>query len=162
MQKIGIKMREILLSISVCAIITAVFKILVPENQNGKQVRILLSCFFIVSVMNIFGERSISDEFLDIFTVDTAYTDFTDDYEKQVAGEAADSLSRRIEAELIKENIRPEKIYVNVNISENSSISFNEIRLVLGETAEETAERAVEITKKYTGNEIEVYLEEPQ
>lgn len=155
-------MREILFGISVCAIITAVFKLLVPENHSGKQVRILLSCFFIITVMDIFDSRSLSDEFLDIFTADTSYEDFSTDYEYQVAREAAISLSKRIEAELLKEKIKPEKIYVDVNISENSSISFNEIRLVFGEGAEETAERAVEIAKKYVGDEIEVNLEEPE
>lgn len=153
-------MNEILLNISITAIITAVFKMLVPDERNGKQVKILLSCFFIISVMNAFRDNVKIGEISDIFSIDTTYNNYEVVLEKQTADEAANTMRARIREELLKENIVPEKIYIDINISENQSISFNEIRLVFNDVSMETAERAVKITERCVGYEIKVSLEE--
>lgn len=153
-------MNEILLNISITAIITAVFRLLVPDERQGKQIRLLLSCFFIISVLSIFKNDVSIGEIKDIFSIDTSYNNYDITLRKQTADEAANELRSRIKSELKKENIEPEKIYIDINISEYSSISFNEIRLVFNDVSSEAAERAVKITEKCVGNEIRVSLEE--
>lgn len=153
-------MNEILLNISITAIITAVFRLIVPDERQGKQIRLLLSCFFIISVLSIFKNDVSIGEIKDIFSIDTSYNNYDITLRKQTADEAANELRRRIKSELKKENIEPEKIYIDINISEYSSISFNEIRLVFNDVSSEAAERAVKITEKCIGNEIRVSLEE--
>lgn len=154
-------MNEIFLNISITAIITAVFRLLVPDEHKGKQVRLLLSCFFIISVLNIFRNDVSIGKVEEIFSIDTSYKDYSVILEKQTADETANALREKIRAELNKENINPEKIYIDINISEKSSISFNEIRLVFNDISSDAAERAVRITEKCVGNEIRVSLEEP-
>ncbi len=153
-------MNEILLNISITAIVTAVFRLLVPDERQGKQIRLLLSCFFIISVLSIFKNDVSIGEIKDIFSIDTSYNNYDITLRKQTADEAANELRSRIKSELKKENIEPEKIYIDINISEYSSISFNEIRLVFNDVSSEAAERAVKITEKCVGNEIRVSLEE--
>ncbi len=153
-------MNEILLNISITAIVTAVFRLLVPDERQGKQIRLLLSCFFIISVLSIFKNDVSIGEIKDIFSIDTSYNNYDITLRKQTADEAANELRSRIKSELKKENIEPEKIYIDINISEYSSISFNEIRLVFNDVSSEEAERAVKITEKCVGNEIRVSLEE--
>lgn len=153
-------MGEILINISAAAIITAVFKLLAPEESGGRQIKLLLSCFFIAAVMGSIEKNAPLIDFEGILTTDTSYNDYSCILERQTADEAANALRERIKTELKKENIEPEKIYIDINISEHSSISFNEIRLVFNDASSEAAERAVIITEKCVGNEIKVSIEE--
>ncbi len=153
-------MNEILINICTAAIITAIFKMLVPGEMAGKQVKILLSCFFVVSVINVF-KNNININLSDYITdMNYSYSDYSLVLEKQTADTAANNLRERIKKELLNENITPQKIYIDINISESGSISFNEIRLVFNDIYSEAAERAVRITEECTGYEIKVSLEE--
>ena len=57
-------------------------------------------------------------------------------------------------AELDKNGIKPEKIYVDVNISENNCISISKIKLVFVDVHTFEAERAVSIAEEMCGHEI--------
>lgn len=153
-------MNSWLFSISAAAIITAIFKMLVPDDRMGKQVRLLISCFFIVTVINLFSDFTGFESIKEILSLDKSYNDYSVIYEKQTADETANLLRKRIYNELEKENIHPEKIYIDINISENKSISISEIRLVFKDKNSKEAERAVEITEKLTQNEIKAVAEE--
>lgn len=153
-------MNDSLLSICVAAIITSVFRMLVPDERAGKQIRLIISCFFIVTVVNLLGNFDGFDSVKEIFEIETNYNDYTVVYEKQTADETANALRKRIYSELEKEKIYPEKIYIDINISENDSISISKIRLVFTDKNSHSAERAVKITTECTGNEIEVVTEE--
>ena len=152
-------MNNILLNISITAIITAVFKLLVPEEKNSNQIKLLISCFFIVTVINIFKDCSANIDFSNIINTDFQYNDYSVVFEKQTADEAANVLRSKIKEQLMLENIIPEKIYIDINISDNSSISISEIKLVFNEISAATAERAVEITENCVDNKIKVTLE---
>ncbi len=153
-------MNEILFNICITAIITTVLKMLVPSERQSKQIKMLISCFFIVSVMGMLRGNEIFGGFSEILASDTAYNDYSVTFARQTADEAANALREQIKTELLKENIIPEKIYIDINISENSSISFNEIRLVFDDASSELAERAVRITESCVNYEIKVSLEE--
>ncbi len=111
--------------------------------------------------MNVIGGNLNFNELQNAFDINVEYNDYNPVLEKQTANEAANSLRRKIKDKLSKENITPEKIYIDINISESGSISFNEIRLVFYDIYSEAAERAVRITEQCVGNEIKVSLEEP-
>ena len=136
-------MNNILLNISITAIITAVFKLLVPEEKNSNQIKLLISCFFIVTVINIFKDCSANIDFSNIINTDFQYNDYSVVFEKQTADEAANVLRSKIKEQLMLENIIPEKIYIDINISDNSSISISEIKISLGK---EYAEKEGEVT----------------
>lgn len=153
-------MNNILLDISVTAIITAVFKLLVPEEQCGKQIKLLISCFFIVMVMNVLRDNSFLIDFESIINSETNYNDYSVTFERQTADETANQLRKQIKAHLSSENIFPQKIYIDINILEGNSISISEIRLVFDDITDEKAERAVRMTEECVGDEIKVTLEE--
>jgi len=153
-------MNNILLNISITAIITAVFKLLIPEERCGKQIKLLISCFFIVTVINALNDNSILINLKNIVNSETSYNDYSITFEKQTADETANILREKIKNKLSEENIFPEKIYIDINISQSKSISINEIRLVFDDLTSESAERAVRITEECVDNEIKVSLEE--
>lgn len=153
-------MNEILIEISVAAIITSIFKILIPGEHNKDQMRLIISCFFIITIINIFTENININEIKDIFKTEITYNDYSVDFERQTAERTADNLRNKLLAELKKEGIEPEKIYIDINISDNSSISISKIRLVFPDVNTSEAERAVTLAEKYTGNEITIVLEE--
>lgn len=153
-------MNNIIFSICAAAIITAVFRTLIPDERMGKQVNMVVSCFFLVTVMNLVADIDFLSTFHNILEMDMNYNDYSVIYEMQTADETANILRSRLYKELEKENINPEKIYIDINISKSKSISISKIRLVFPNKDSFEAERAVEITTEYTGNEIEVSAEE--
>ncbi len=153
-------MNDILINICIAAIITSIFKILIPGETHKEQLRLVISCFFIITIMNMFMNNTEFAEIKEIFETKAIYNDYRQDYEKQTADELANNLRKQLFSELEKENIIPEKIYIDINISDNSSISISTIRLVFPDKNTYEAERAVKIAEYYTGNEIKVELEE--
>lgn len=153
-------MTEILMNICIAAVITVVFKMILPDERNNHQIKLLLSCFFIIVIFN--NIRGNADSFsLDSFsTINTEYNDYSASAYQQTVEEVEYQLKKRISERLLAENIIPENIYIDINISEDSSISFNEIRLVFNDISSESAERAVVITQECVDNEIKVSLEE--
>lgn len=152
-------MNEIIFSICICAVITAIFKMLIPSDKFEKQVKLVISCFFVVSVMTLAGEGVGIDDLRDIFNTDIEYVDYSAEFYKLTADEVADELRQRIRDKLQQEGISSEKIYIGVNISDSGSISISEIGLVLEEFNEYDAERAVMITRSLVGKETEVEVE---
>ena len=155
-------MKEILLSVCVTAVMTAVYKALAPSDKFSSQIKLLVSCFFVVSVIGaVSGTVGLSD-ISDIINADTSYNDYTVQLEKQTAEETAKNLRGIIADELAKEGISPEKIYVDVNISDKGSISISEIKLVFRrEDYEANAYRAIVLTRRLTGTKIKVTAEMP-
>ena len=45
-------MKEVLFSVCVTAVITAVYKIIAPTDKFSSQIKLLISCFFVLSVIN--------------------------------------------------------------------------------------------------------------
>ena len=153
-------MKELLVSICVTAVMTGVYKALVPSDKFSAQIKLLVSCFFIVSVINAVSGTVPFWDISDILEADTSYNDYSVQLEKLTAKETADVLRRRISEKLAEENIVPEKIYVDVNISESGSISISEIKLVfIRKEYELHGRRAVVLAKNVTGTGIKVTAE---
>lgn len=153
-------MNNFLFNISAAAIITTVFKLLSPEERYGRQIKLLISCFFIVTIISFFRNSTEFIDFSNIIDTKAPYNDYTVTFEKHTANETANNLRQKIKEHLLEENIIPEKIYIDINITDNSSISINEIRLVFDNIYSEAAERAVKITRECVENKIKVTLEE--
>ena len=155
-------MKNALVSICVTAIMTAVYRALAPTDKFGSQVKLLISCFFVVSVI---GAVSGAVPLLDIsgtVSADTSYNDYSVQLEKLTAEETANNLRRVISERLAEEGIAPEKIYVGVNISDKGSISISEVGLVFRQPAYDMyAGRAVVLVHKLVGTKTKVTAELP-
>lgn len=152
-------MNEIIFGICICAVIAAIFRSLIPSDKFEKQVKLVISCFFVVSVLSLVSNGVGFDDITDFFSIDTDYVDYTGELCKLTADEVADELRTRIKSELEKKGIITEKIYIGVNISDSGSISISEIGLVLDDFNEYDAERAVIVTRSLVGKETEVEAE---
>lgn len=152
-------MREAIISICAAAIITAVYKALAPTNKFGAQIKLLTVCFFILSAVNaVTGLNEAWD--MSGIVPDSSYHDYSVQFGERVTEETAAVLRRDIAARLAEENIFPEKIYIDTHISDNGSISINEIKLVFSaKDTGDTAERAVDAVKRLVGTSIKVTAE---
>ena len=117
-------MTKILLDVSVAAIITAILKIMIPGDKYRDQIKLLISCFFIVTIINSLTNNINVVEINNIFETKSSYNDYSKILEEQTADETANALRKKLITELEKENIKPEKIYIDVNISEKYGISI--------------------------------------
>ncbi|MBP3857157.1 MAG: hypothetical protein IK990_16245 [Ruminiclostridium sp.] len=155
-------MKEMLLSICVTAIFTAVYRALTPSDKFAPQVKLLVACFFAVSAVNAAGGVLPFWDITDILNADTSYNDYSVQLRQLTAEETADSVRAAVAGVLKKEGIIPEKIYVDVNIADNGSISISEIKLVFGQADYELyAARAVVLAGRVTGTAVKVTAETP-
>lgn len=139
---------------------TGVYKALVPSDKMSSQVKLLVSCFFMVSVINAVSGAVPFWDISDILDADTSYNDYSVQLEKLTAEETANELRKRISEKLAEENISPEKIYIDVNISDSGSISISEIKLVfIRKEYELHGQRAVVLVKSVTGTKVKVTAE---
>ena len=153
-------MKNVLFSICAAAIMTALYRIIAPSDRFGAQIKLLISCFVILTVINaVSGEIPMWD-ISDILTADTSYNDYTVQLDNAMTEETARRLHDRIREVLEEEDIHPEKIYIDVNISDKGRISINEIKLVFGmKEYEKNAEKAVVLIGQETGTKIKVTAE---
>ncbi len=153
-------MKEVLMSICAAAIMTAVYKALAPTEKFGVQIRLLVSCFFVLTVINAISGAVPFWDISDIIEADMSYNDYSVHLDNTVTEETARELRSRIKEALAEEGISPEKIYIDINISDNGRISINEIKLVFGRKEyEQNAEKAVVLTRNITGTKIKVTAE---
>lgn len=153
-------MKEVLFSICVTAVITAVYKMIAPTEKFGSQIKLLVSCFFILSVIGAVSGTGITGDLLKVPEPDTLYNDYSVQINRMTADETAKNMKRIIGEKLSAENIFPEKIYVDINISSGGSISISEIKLVFDRQGYELyAARAVTITRQCTGAAVKVTAE---
>ena len=153
-------MKEMLVSICAAAILTAVYKAFAPMDRFGAQLKLLVACFFAVSVIGAVSGTSAVADIAEIAATDTSYNDYSVQFGQLTAEETANNLRAAVSAQLAEEGIVPEKIYVDVNIPDSGSISISEIKLVFGQTDYALyAQRAVVLTRKITGTKIKVTAE---
>ncbi len=153
-------MNDMLFNISMTAILTGIIKALVPDGKYEKQMRLLISVFFLVACVIFFGkgfDLSFVDE---IGNISTGYRDYSVQVDELTAQETAKILKGNIKEVLAKEGIYPEKIYIDTNISDNDSISIIEVKLIFRKIAEIDGGKAVKLTKSLVGYNTDVTLEE--
>ncbi|MCL2108458.1 MAG: stage III sporulation protein AF [Oscillospiraceae bacterium] len=128
--------KEIILNICLVAVATALFRMLVPENNFKKQIGFLISCFFITAVVAFITGATpdlanLPDEFAVVFDGAERISDFTTQTTAQRKRAIGEEVAARVRGVLEENEIYPSEIRVVVNISGSYSISINEIRLVL-------------------------------
>ena len=153
-------MKEMLITICAAAIMTAVYKAIAPTDRFGTQIKLLTACFFILSVISAVSGLNEAWDISDITIPDGGYNDYSVRLGESISEETAAVLRREISERLAEENIFPEKIYIDIHISDNGRISINEIKLVFDSRyLGNTADRAVVLVKKMTGTSIKVTAE---
>ena len=153
-------MKEVLFSICVTAMLTAVYKALVPADRFGAQIKLLVACFFTVSVINAMCGVVPFWDISEITDTDTSYNDYSVRFRELTADETAGNLRKAISEKLGEHGITPEKIYIDVDISDNGSISISEIKLVFVQKEYGLyAEKAIVLARSVVGTKTKISAE---
>ena len=155
-------MREAILNICTAAVICGIFRMLVPEKGMSSQIKLLISCFFIISAANAVSGLLGGDltGYLLTEPEETGFLDLTRETQRMTAEETALRLKAAISEKLAEKNIYPEKIYIDVNITDGKSISISEVKLVFDRNSYGLyAADAVRETKKCVGSGTAVSAE---
>ncbi len=152
-------MKEALLGIALTAVATGVFKLLIPDSSFKKQIAFLTACFFVLSIASFFTEAvDLSDISLSL-SDKGAYVDFSVEAYRLTQTEIAAKMSEELKAELEKNNISVDEIYIIIDISSSYSISIKQVRLAFSAKNASYASAAEELVKKEVGDEIEIVTE---
>lgn len=153
-------MNDMLFNISMTAILTGIIKALIPDGKFEKQMRLLISVFFLVVCMIFFGKGFDLSFINEISSIETGYRDYSVQVNQLTAQETARILRDNIKETLSKEGIYPEKIYIDTTISDNDSIFITEVKLIFRKIAEIDSGKAVKLTKSLIGYNTDVVIEE--
>lgn len=150
----------VVISAGILAVVMNIFESIYPAEKYAKQMRIIFALIFVLTLskplMNSIEGLSDTAESIDVINSDISEsTDNTLDYFK---GAVERNISSRLSDKLAENNIAVKEIKTSINISEDGSISINEVKIA-AENAAQGAE-AVDIVKRETGENTLVKIEE--
>ncbi len=139
-----------MISLTACflGIVITVFSRLYPSQKFEKQMKTIFSLIFLLSIVTPIVNNEL--QLPDISKTVTASSDYyqtitenTDDYFIKAL---ENNISANLKAELNKAEFYPLEIQTNVNISEDNSISINEVRVIMQSTEYSDAIKELIIT----------------
>ena len=138
--------RAISLTACFLGIVITIFSTLYPSQKFAKQLKIIFSLIFLLSIVKPALNGSFT--FSGISEAVSASTDYyqqlSDNTDEYFIRAVESNISTTLTAELHVQNIYPEEIQTSINISENNSISISEVRIVLNDmTYSDEAKRCI-------------------
>ncbi len=151
---------EFLTTVCMAAIAAALFRLLVPESKFTKQISLLIACVFVLVTINAVTGAELSPD-TDQYNIsgDTDYIGFSGDVNRALQKKICTDMKNEISAVLSQNDIFPEQIHINVNISGLYSISITQVKLVFPEGKEADSQRASELLSEILPQEIELKTE---
>ena len=153
-------MNDMLFNISITAILTGIIKALIPSDKYEKQIRIIISLFFIIVIAGFISRGFNLSFFTEIDSINTGYNDYTSVIYDMTAEETAKNLNNGIKSLLNEKGMYPKKIYIDTNILDNDCISIIEVKLIFRNMEDVDEEEAVRLVKSLVGYKTEVTVEE--
>ncbi len=146
---------KFLTTVCAAAIVSALVRLLVPENKFTKQLSLLIAGVFLLICVNAFTGAELN---LDIGVLPYEETDeyisFSGSVNEELKNKICAEMSERIK-NLLKENgIEPEEIHIIVNISGLYSISISRVELVFPKERHAEAEKALKLLESELSGEI--------
>ena len=120
-----------LTTLCMAALATALFRMLVPENNFSKQISILIAAVFILTGI----------------TAEELGDQISSDVNEQIRQKICSDMSDRIFALLNSREIYPEEIHIAVNISGLYSINITQVELVFKSGEQAAANAAAELLR---------------
>lgn len=142
-----------LMAITACflGIVITIFNSLYPSEKFAKQVKIIFSLIFILSIIKPFaaGKLYLPESERAVSASAESYNALGDNVYGYFISSVEENISASVAAKLREKNIYPEEIKTSINISDNGSISINEVRITLKDSLQRSeVERCVrEVTE---------------
>lgn len=153
--------KELVLVICIASLGLTLYKMLSPNKAFDKQLKFLISLYFLFAVLSPFLSGKISFA----LPANAAYAEGFDysNLEEKVFAQLESSTAKNIEGDLTdmlaKNDITAQEISVDVNISKDYSISINEIQLVLNPGATLSADEIKALVEKEVGENPNIIVE---
>lgn len=154
-----------LISITACflGIVITIFNSLYPSEKFAKQVKVIFSLIFILSIIKPFaaGKTALPETEYAVSASAERYEALGDSAYGYFVSSVESNISASLAAKLREKNIYPEEIETSINISDNGSISINEVKITLKDITQrseaercikEAADSGVTVTVKELGN----------
>lgn len=157
-----LKLMETFRAVSVTAcflsIVIAVFGSLYPSEKFAGQLKMIFSLIFILSLIKpVLNGKFDFPEITEAAAASSArYEALSDSADEYFIRAAENNISAVLEASLHEIEIYPEEIETSINISENYSISINEVKIVLNTKSEADAETAAHRVSEQVGDSAAV------
>ena len=149
-----------MISLTACflGIVITIFSRLYPSERFEKQMKTIFSLIFVLSIVTPIAQDKL--DLPDISKTITASSDYyqsirenTDEYFIRAL---ESNISANLKAKLNEAEFYPLEIQTNVNISEDNSISINEVRLIM--QSSEYSDAIKKLIAAYIGEDAEVIV----
>ena len=124
-----------LIAMTACflGIVITIFNSLYPSEKFSKQVKIIFSLIFILSIAKPIaaGKITIPEIGRTVSASSDYYSSLSDNTYDYFIRSVENNISASLAAKLHEKNIYPEEIQTSINISDNGSISINEVIITL-------------------------------
>ncbi len=125
-----------------------------PEKKFEKQLKVIFSLLFVISVATPFLKGDIILDFPEIDIVSADVSIEKERYDDEIVKQIKENVEKGLRDELISKNLYTKEISVSVNISDNNSISISKV-IFYTENSEMDEEIYSEI-RKILGEETEI------
>lgn len=125
-----------------------------PEKKFEKQLKVIFSLLFVISVATPFLKGDIILDFPEIDIVSADVSIEKERYDDEIVKQIKENVEKGLRDELISKNLYTKEISVSVNISDNNSISISKV-IFYTENSEMEEEIYSEI-RKILGEETEI------
>lgn len=150
--------RTISLTACFLGIVITIFNSLYPSEKFAKQVKVIFSLIFILSIIKPIAAGKLIQTDYAVSASAERYEALGDSAYSYFLSSVENNISASLEAKLREKNIYPEEIETSINISDNGSITINEVKITLKDTAERSeAERCI---KEATESNVTVTVKE--
>ncbi len=153
--------QQIALSICLVSVAISLLDSLSPEGRFKKQIRLILSLIFLLSILNPVMEGEFSDFNIEDLMSSNEYIEANALYYENLEENFAINIESSLKIQLEQENIFPKKISPIVNISEDNSIDINRIEFILSSEDEENIDVIKEIVVNETACEDVIFSYSP-
>ncbi|MBP0960435.1 MAG: stage III sporulation protein AF [Oscillospiraceae bacterium] len=125
-----------------------------PEKKFEKQLKVIFSLIFVISVAMPFLKGNIILDFPEIDIVSADVSLENQHYNDEIIKQIEKNVEEGLQNELLVKNLHTEEISVNVNISDNNSISISKV--IFYTKNSETEEEIYSEIRKILGDETEI------
>lgn len=147
-----------LIAMTACflGIVITIFNSLYPSEKFSKQVKMIFSLIFILSIVKPIaaGKLTLPEIGETVYASSDYYSSLNDNTYDYFIRSVENNISASLETKLHEKNIYPEEIQTSINISDNSSISINEVIITLKDMT--VSSMAVQCINEATEGEAKV------
>lgn len=124
------EIQKIVFIACIMAVIISIFNILYPGKKFTRQVRMIFSAIFILSIAVPIINADFEFESFDTYIQNDSYISVNENVQNAFKQTAEENISDALEEKILLHGMNVEKIETSINISEDNSISISEVRII--------------------------------